>query len=49
MYRSTKVGKIFLKVFIWAGVKVGKDIIEGKIYGHNLPKLFQNTKALYFY
>jgi hypothetical protein len=37
---------IFL--FLWTGVKVGKEIIEGKIDGHNIPKLLQNNKALYF-
>ena len=45
MYRFTQV-----EIFIYLGrcKKVGKDIIEGKIHGHNIPKLFQNTKAFYF-
>jgi len=32
-------------LFIWAGVKVGKYIIEGQIDGHNIPKLLKNNKA----
>jgi hypothetical protein len=45
VYRFTQV-----EIFIYLGrcKKVGKDIIEGKIHGQNLPKLFQKTKAFYF-
>jgi len=38
--------EIFL--FIWAGVKVWKYIIEGKIDGHNIPQLLKNKKDFYF-
>jgi len=53
VYWSTKVGLIFFeyllcKLFIWTGVKVGKDIIEGKIHGHNIPKMLNNNKAFNF-
>jgi len=48
IFVQVDTGRYSIFFFILAGVKVGKDIIEGKIDGQNIPKLFQNNKAFYF-
>ena len=36
---------LYRSLFIWTGVQVGKEIIEGKIHGHNIPKLLKNKRS----
>ena len=44
LYRSTGLHR-WRFLFLWTGVQVGNDIIEGKIHGHNIPQLLKNKRS----